>query len=96
MTNKGVQMKVPFIRIDESQRAMLLKCHFQGQDYPVIVLITPARLGNPFSSDMESSKFSRCGEGGASQPISHLDFDARDHSLTAVWLSTAPLFAFTL
>lgn len=59
MTNKGVQMKVPFVRIDEAQRGMLLNCHFEGQNYPVIIPITPVKLGDPFSSDVESSKFSR-------------------------------------
>lgn len=59
VTNKGVQMTVPFVRIDARHRGILMNCHFQGQSYPVIVPIIPVRLGNPFSSDVDDSKFSR-------------------------------------
>lgn len=59
ITNKGVQMRVPFVRIDEGHRGILMNCHFLGQSYPVIIPIIPVRLGDPFSSDVENSKFSR-------------------------------------
>lgn len=53
VTNKGVQMRPPFIplSIDSFERAILLNCHFEGDDYPVIVPIASIGTGEPFSHD---------------------------------------------
>ena len=58
ITNKGVQMRAPFVRIDETQRALLLNCRLQGDDYPVIVPITIVRQGDPITVDAQDNKFS--------------------------------------
>ena len=50
VTNKGVQMCPPFIplSLDSSERAILLNCHFEGSEYPVIVPIAPSTAESNF------------------------------------------------
>ena len=49
MTKKGVQMAPAFVVLDphDLQRAIMLDCHFEGQDYPVII---PIRMLKPVIS----------------------------------------------
>lgn len=53
MANKGVQMRPPFIplSIDNKDRAILLNCHFEGDNYPIIVPIAAVGPGDPFAAD---------------------------------------------
>jgi Heterokaryon incompatibility protein (HET) len=48
VTNKGVQIRAPLLPIsdDGSLRGFLLACHFEGQDYPVIIPVAPASEGD--------------------------------------------------